>query len=165
MAVTYEPIATYTVSGTSTNTLTFSSIPSTYTDLIIVANLNDITAVAVLRGRFNGDTATNYSSTAVHGDGSTAGSSRQGNVNAFYMTYQGHVGTAKGVGIYHVLNYADTTTYKTIISRASNTGLGVDIISSLWRSTAAITSITVLNDRAEYWTAGSTLTLYGIKAA
>lgn len=165
MAVTYEPIATYTVSGTTTNTFTFSSIPSTYTDLVLIANLNDIGAVAVLRGRFNGDTGANYSSTAVHGDGTTAGSSRQGPVDAFYMTFNAHVGTSKGVGIYHFMSYANTTFFKTIISSAANIGFGADIISSLWRSTAAINSITVLNDRAEYWTAGSTLTLYGIKAA
>jgi len=161
---TYVALATTTISGTSTNSITFSSIPQGYTDLVLVTNLNNIGGVAVLRGQINGDTATNYSSTALNGDGSSASSGRQSNVNAFYMTYQGHVNSTKGVGIYNFPNYSNTTTFKTVLSRSSNASIGVDAIVSTWRSTAAITSITILNDRAEYWTAGSTFSIYGIKA-
>lgn len=165
MPVTYHPIATYTVSGTTSNDFTFTSIPQTYTDLVIVSNLNNIGSAAVLRGKFNGDNASNYSSTALLGDGSSASSGRQSNVDAFYLSYAAHINSTKGAGIYHFLNYTNTNTFKTVLSRSSNASMGVDAIVSLWRSTAAITSIRILNDRAEYWAAGSTITLYGIKAA
>lgn len=164
-ANTYVALKSVTISGTSTNDVTITGIPQGYTDLVIVTNLNNIGNVAVLRGQFNGDTTTSYSSTSVHGSGSAAGSSRQSNVDAFYMTYQGHVDGTKSTGIYHVMNYSNSTTYKTVISRASSASFGVDATVSLWRKTDPITSIRIVNDRAEYWTAGSTINIYGIAAA
>jgi hypothetical protein len=62
------------------------------------------------------------------------------------------------------MNYSNSTTYKTILSRGNVTGTGIDLNVSLWRSTAAITNITVTSFTSTY-TAGSTFTLYGIKAA
>lgn len=161
---TYVALQTITISGTSTNDVTITGIPQGYTDLVIVTNLNNIGNVAVLRGQFNGDTTTSYSSTALNGDGSSASSGRQSNVDAFYMTYQGHINSTKATGIYHIMNYSNSTTYKTVISRSSNASFGVDAVVSLWRKTDPITSIRIVNDRAEYWTAGSTINIYGIAA-
>jgi len=72
---TYEPIATTTL-GTAQPTVTFSSIASTYTDLVIVAQLTTA-APTNMRIRFNGDTTANYSNTTVTGNGSTATSVRE----------------------------------------------------------------------------------------
>jgi len=58
---TYEPIATTTVSGSSTSTVTFSSISGTYTDLVIIGNLGSQTTNAFPYLQFNGDTGSNYS--------------------------------------------------------------------------------------------------------
>ncbi len=60
-------------------------------------------------------------------------------------------------------NYSNTTTYKTVLSRCSNPTGGTLAVAGLWRSTAAITSIT-LTPTAGNWLSGSTFTLYGIKA-
>jgi hypothetical protein len=76
MAITYEPIATTTLSSAAA-TITFSSISSAYTDLRLVfvgtsvANSNNCIVT------FNSDTGFNYSQTALYGTGATAGSSRQ----------------------------------------------------------------------------------------
>jgi hypothetical protein len=62
------------------------------------------------------------------------------------------------------MNYANTTTFKTHISRSNNSSNFVMATVGLWRSTAAITSITLLTNTADTFSVGSTFTLYGIKA-
>jgi len=74
---TYTPIATTTL-GSSATSYTFTSIPSTYTDLVIVAQIKGDTTT-YLNLRFNGDTGSNYSRTTLSGNGSTASSERRSN--------------------------------------------------------------------------------------
>jgi hypothetical protein len=62
------------------------------------------------------------------------------------------------------MNYANSTTYKSVISRMNDTATGVGTSAGLWSSTAAITSITVL-PAASSWAATTTFTLYGILGA
>ena len=62
------------------------------------------------------------------------------------------------------MNYANTTTYKTVIGRANNAGYGADTSVGVWRNTAAISTITLTALTANF-ASGSTFTLYGIKAA
>ena len=168
MAATYTPIATYTVSGSSTATITFSSIPSTYTDIVAVANCATSSGNSSLYGRINGDTGTNYSWTYLYGNGSTAASGRvapAGNVICGY-----YVTPATGfdfVSITNYQNYANTTTYKTVLSRANSTASsypGAEESVTLWRNTAAINQIQFYIGTGNF-VAGSTFTLYGILAA
>ena len=68
----YKPIATQTVSGSSTSSVTFSSISGSYTDLILIINgATSDSATNNFRVRFNSDSATNYSATRLLGDGSS----------------------------------------------------------------------------------------------
>ena len=162
MAATYEPIATNTVSGSSTTTITFSSIPATYTDLILITQQSNSSNQSSYL-RVNGDTGSNYSSTYLGGDGSSSYSGRRTNqtsfINDFATTY-----TSLAMDIIHFMNYANTTTYKTIIGRDSVASVSVATAVGLWRSTAAINSIS-LQVAGGNLVAGSTFTLYGIKAA
>lgn len=159
MATTYDPIATQTL-GSASASVTFSSIPSTYTDLIIVSNAGS-TVTTNDYIRFNGDTGANYSWTRIYGTGSAAGSSRGTNTNEGFI---GDVTTTLATEILQIQNYTNTTTYKTVIARSSNSSSAVTASVSTWRNTAAITSITLLPGSTT-WIAGSTFTLYGIKAA
>ena len=164
MAITYEPIANATVSGSSP-VITFSSIPATYTDLILVMNTTNASNSEV-RIRFNSDTGSNYSRTLLGGNGSVAYSIRSSNAAYIGLDSASFSGTAQGQNaIVQVMNYANTTTYKTAISRANHASYGVDATVGLWRSTNAITTIEVINSNAANWSASSTFTLYGIKAA
>ena len=166
MATTYEPIATTTL-GSVTASITFSSIPATYTDfrLVVVGT----TASAVVGYiRFNGDTASNYSVTRLTGDGSTAGSSRNGPVGQIsvgdWYTFQATIPSMLTVDVF---SYAGST-YKTALTTTSNDQNGsgyVERCVGLWRNTAAITSITVANSGASNFQVGTTATLYGIKNA
>ena len=164
-AQTYEPIATTTL-GSNATSYTFSSIPSTYTDLIIVCRAGALSN-SDLTFRFNGDTGTNYSSTFMYGDGTNAGAARTTSVSFGYSDYYGSIETlGNSVHIIQIMNYSNTTTYKTVLARGNNasTGRGVDAVANLWRSTAAINSVTLIGANANI-IAGSTFTLYGIKAA
>ena len=157
---TYEAIATNTL-GSTTSSVTFSSIPSTYTDLVIVVAGSLTTGVDNVCMRFNSDSGSNYSTTYILGNGSTATSARNSNLT---NTGRCVMGTASSMVLYSLQNYSNTTTYKTVLGRGGETGYGVDARVSLWRNTAAITSI-VLTAVSSTLTAGSTFTLYGIKAA
>ena len=158
MPATYEPIATTTL-GSTTTSVTFSSISGTYTDLILVfagtvgvLDNNNIT--------FNGDTGSNYSVTRLIANGSAASSSRGSNLSAIQC---GEIATSQSNDIIQIQNYSNSTTYKTLIHRSNNTSQFLKASVGLWRNTAAITSITITNGGT--YQIGSTFSLYGIKAA
>lgn len=162
MASTYTPIATYTATGTPAS-YTFSSIPSTYTDLVLIGSAaRGITGSgsADYNVTFNGDTGSNYSVTLLYESPASTRSSNRANLN-----WMGAVGDGNNLpSILHFMNYANTTTYKTALGRWGSASDGIVRASvGLWRSTSAINSITITppNGIAN----GSTFTLYGIKAA
>jgi hypothetical protein len=167
MTPTYEPIATTTL-GSDQATVTFSSIPSTYTDLVVSANFGGISASFdnIWAINFNGSTANNYSQTILYGDGTTAGSARRTTANADgkILLWRADSNSLTSNGLINIMNYANTTTYKTVLARSS--GVWASANAGLWQSTSAITSLTLrwLDSNQKYRT-GSTFTLYGIKAA
>ena len=163
MAATYEPIATTTL-GSAVSSYTFSSIPATYTDLILVANYGSSSSSSQSEYRVNGDT-TNYSNTTISGNGSSATSGRVTNDTVLYLNKAAYASTNIGTtAIINFQNYANTSTYKTMLSRYGTAANEVTAGVQLWRSTSAINSITFLFDTGNIL-AGSTFTLYGIKAA
>lgn len=162
MAITYEKIATATAAGGATS-ISFTSIPSTYTDLVVVLNGAYSSAVGVYV-QFNGDNSpsgTNYSQTLLFGNGTTASSSRSTNFNWAAI---GYLGADNSTTICSIMNYANTTTYKTALGRGNSAGNLTLSAVALWRSTAAINRVDLLSTSTTY-TAGTTATLYGIKAA
>lgn len=158
MASTYEKIATTTTSAGNT-TITLSSIPATYTDLVLIVSGSN-SAASDLRMRFNGDTGSNYSSTVMYGDGTSATSFRESNQTSFY----GAIGTSISNSIINIMNYSNTTTYKTVITRNNSNPFFTMAFAELWRSTSAVNSVTCYVTSGSY-NAGVTFTLYGIKAA
>jgi len=167
---TYEAIATTTLG--SAGTVTFTSIPSTYTDLVIVCNVKNATAGNLrFEMQFNGDTGTNYSVTRIYGNGSTASSDRFTSDGAMDVGFfGGSNATDLQTSIIQVQNYSNSTTNKTALTRwNSQAGASgaqfVAAVVGLWRNTAAITSIKLGFNGSNNIAAGSSLTLYGIKAA
>jgi hypothetical protein len=170
MPVTYDRIATYTVTGSAATSYTFSSISQTYTDLFLVCN---ITAVATGQGfRFQYgtsgtiDTGNNYSYTWLTGTGSVASSGRVSSTNQGQFGWAA-VGSSTGFTTLtcNIQNYSNTTTFKTAINRSSDAGSETSALVNLWRSTAAITDIRLFPSNSNTMGVGSMLTLYGIKAA
>jgi hypothetical protein len=159
MASTYDKIATSTLS--SSGTITFSSIPATYTDLVLVTRLAG-TAQADYDVLLNSDSGSNYSWTNMYTTGSASGSIRTPNWTLMRLDYYGYIGTTIGmVNIAHFFNYANTNTYKTVVAQMGNANNGLGLNVDLWRNTAAINSIAIQYTMAS----GSSATLYGIKAA
>lgn len=162
MASTYVPIATYTVPSVASS-YTFTSIPSTYTDIVFVIAGTSSSGTIQYRMQFNSDTGTNYSATILYGTGSAAGSTRQSSQASVFIGSQSST-DSQGNITGSIMNYANTTTYKSTVARYNAPAIEVGASAGLWRSTAAISSITFLTS-ASTMPVGTTLTLYGIKAA
>jgi len=165
MPATYEPIATTTLSTTAAN-ITFSSISSAYTDLRVVLT-GTATAAMTPRIRFNSDTATNYSYTTIHGDGTSALSARGTSTSFISGTYNtSWSSTLPAMLTIDVFSYAGST-HKTCLNTVSidqNGSGSVERIVGLWRSTAAITTLQVYASTSTF-ASGTTATLYGILKA
>ena len=164
---TYEAIATTTITS-STATVSFTSIAGTYTDLVLVAGgLLQVTGGNGLRMRFNNDTAGNYSTTQLLGNGTAASSLRETGQSSTYAGGATYSSTNPGTAIAHIMNYANTTTYKTVLNRGSQAGTDVITQVGLWRNTSAINRIDVAFGGAFPTDniASGTFTLYGILAA
>jgi hypothetical protein len=164
MASTYEKIATTTLG--SAGTVTFSSIPGTYTDIVLISSAkNSSRAGGTYQIVINSDTASNYSATYMQGTGAGANSGRFTNNTVAYTSRSSDPsGSEYAPGIVHFMNYSNTTTYKTLLSRGNEASATTIAFVNLWRSTSAITSISINSGNANF-NSGSTFTLYGIKAA
>ena len=162
MPKTYEPISSQTLASTQT-TVTFSSIPQTYTDLVLVIQAQVNGSPINTDGYVNGDQGSNYSFTTLAGNGSAASGFAGTNTAFIRYATAGYTDNTFGHNsINHFFNYSNTTTFKTILCRANNAANGTSATTNLWRSTAAITSISIVGNP---FASGSTFVLYGIKAA
>jgi hypothetical protein len=164
MATTYEKIATSTL-GSAAASITFSSIPSTYTDLSVILTTRGASG-SVLRLRFNSDTGTNYSRTNLIGNGTTASSTRSTTSNNISIGFGITTSGIWGLYTINIFSYAGST-YKTCLVTASEDENGSGSVTSrvgLWQNTAAITTID-LSATSGTLDAGTTATLYGILKA
>ena len=164
MPTTYEKIQSTTL-GSAQLSITFSSIPATYTDLRVVIVYSPESGSAPIM-RFNNDSATNYSNTMLIGDGSTASSSRNTDRQSIYSGYSAATNQV-AFSSYDIFSYAGST-FKTVLydNSLDNNSYGYTIKAvGLYRSTSAITRIDLIGYAAVNLKAGTTATLYGIKAA
>jgi hypothetical protein len=157
---TYTPIYAQTLSG-AVSSITFSNIPTTYTDLVIVStNITTSSGSGFVSLRFNGDSGSNYSNTYLTGITSVTSGRNSGSV--IYII--GDTDTTNPTsGISHIMNYSNATTFKTSISRCGYPTASTQLLGHLWRNTSPITSITLYGNGN--LNSGCSFTLYGIKAA
>ena len=167
MANTYIQIgSTVTVGLLGAASIDFTSIPSTYTDLVIKASTRDGRAAAasdIIIG-FNGVT-TNLTFRRLYGDGSVAISSSgstgaTGIENAATST----ASTFSNIEIY-IPNYAGSSNKSWSADTTSEnnaTQAYAQITAGLWSDTAAITSIKLTAESSASFVQYSTVTLYGI---
>lgn len=161
MTATYDAIATTTL-GTATNTVTFSNISGSFTDLVLIAAGSTTSSggnLLIRVGNGSVDTGSNYSATRIYGNGSTASSDRLLPEQKFYGSTGNFIDS---VMVASLMNYSNTTTNKTGLFRLNTTTfVGANV--QLWRSTSAINVIEFYTS-ANNFTVGTTFTLYGIKA-
>lgn len=172
---TYIALANFTVSGTAPSTLTFSSIPATYRDLVLVANFQMSGTNSATRLRLNGDTGANYSGVWMVGITNTVGglnpgghsSSETGESGArVFGAANGPVNLFTNIGMIYIMDYSATDKHKTILSRygSASTNRDVQATASRWANTNAVTSITLYDVSSQTYQAGSTFTLFGIRS-
>ena len=170
----YDSIATTTLS-TATASVTFSSIPATYTHLQIryIAKTSRAAVNDYAKLEINADTTTsNYRSHTLNGDGGSAYAGTTANA----IEIGGFPGNTNadmfGIGVLDFLDYANTNKYKTIrtlsgfnqnSATAATQWIGLD--SGLWMSSSAITSIKITPGTGPNFVTYSSFALYGIKGA
>lgn len=164
----YESIATVTGTG-STSTLSFTSIPSTYTHLQVRGLNNDSTGYFA-QMQFNSDTANNYTIHQLYGNGTTASAYGSSSAGAYiYAGVGGYGGTAFVAPlIIDILDYANTNKNKTcrMITGFDSNGAYTPYIqfnSGVWLSTSAINRIDL--KMTGNFSTTATFALYGIKVA
>jgi hypothetical protein len=161
---TYTPIATNTL-GSAAASYTFTSIPGTYTDLVLVVNLlGGATNYDVQVGNGSADTGSNYASTRFFGDGTSASGDGQRTNTTGVL---GNISNSATVPHNFIINFNSYTSgaYKTALSRVSRPDAYAIAISGGWISTSTINTIKIYSTSAQNLPSGSSFTLYGITAA
>lgn len=164
---TYVALQTQTL-GTAAASVTFSSIPQGYTDLVLVSQFTGSAVnnqINIQVGNGSVDTGSNYSYTQMYGTGSAAASAQSASQTSILLGYTDTATTSIDSNlIANIQNYSNTTTNKTILSRGNSPARATAAIVGLWRSTAAINTITVSTGSSTF-AVGSTFTIYGIAAS
>jgi hypothetical protein len=170
MPSTYTPIASSVLTTTAASVV-FSSVPQTYTDLVVVVDSTFTgTSGRYISLQYNNDSAGNYS--MIYAGGSGSGTLTANFANDLSARIgNGSNNNARSTVIANVMNYTNTTTYKISFGRAATNEYAIAYC-ALWRGSTgsafqAITSVTVTCDGASgnVFAAGSIFSLYGIKAA
>lgn len=156
---TYVPITTTSVTS-NVSSVTFSSIPTTYTDLVVVANAT-LSASVGFGMQFNSDTGSNYSFIYFYGDGSSVAAGQNNNTTRINI---GNGGTTYSMYKANIQNYSNSNKYKTVVSIGGKADEIAMIFSGSWRSNSAINSITFVPASGTINT-GTIFSIYGIAAA
>lgn len=175
MAATYEHLHSYTLGSGTATTITLGSggtISQNYTDLRIVLNYNMQTSNQAIFVYFNSDTnSTNYGfRQQAGGHNSTSATNYRDSNRAFFSWWLGTYAGQGGIAIMDVMDYSSTNKKKTSLVFSGNGGDDAgsydftENLVGIWRSTSAITSVSFESSSAVF-TAGTTINIYGIKAA
>lgn len=162
MPTVYNPvIPTYVALGTATlsadASVTFSTIPATYRDLVLVVGAA-ASANGNLSIRLNGDTGSNYSHVRMYAVSGGSGSDSYTGARS----ENGSTTTGQGVTTINIMDYSATDRHKTILSRLSWAGTSLFAHANRWANTGAVTSLEVYNGDTGNLT--GTVSLYGIEA-
>ena len=173
MSTTYDILAYLNVVS-DVSSVTIENFPLSYTDLVLVCNVHAVgssSGAASLNITFNSDSNSLYSSARMQSNGSAASSSRS--INQSFMTMgivpaTTSAGTVMGQTIVNIMSYSNTNINKTAFSTYAtnafnNTEDRIGRYAGLWRSTSAISRITLSVDSGNIRTS-SNFTIYGIKA-
>jgi len=168
MANTYTLIASSTVGGGGATTITFASIPQTYTDLLLVHSLRETTNDTTAKITFNNNTGNDYSLIRLRGDGSTASSGSSTN-NVFLETlccFSTNTANTFGNTSLYIPNYTSSNKKSVsidIVTENNATAAFAYLTAGLFNNTAAITEIDIDAPTSATFVQYSTAYLYGIK--
>ena len=160
--MTYVALANITL-GSSASSVTFSSIPATYRDLVLVYSaFYSTSGNAAITMRLNSDSGANYSTVRMYGNGSTPTSDTNPAPASTSGIDAGFFNDSISSGIQQFMDYSATDKHKTVLGRHTLTGTGFVLAQAArWANTAAITTISLTPDSRSFAT-GSTFALYAI---
>lgn len=158
---TYIALSNTTLSGTATS-ITFSSIPDSYRDLVLVVTgrVNDYDWLSM---QFNSDTGSNYSYVFMLGDGANSSSGSNTTTRAWFGRFSSGAGKIS-TSFANIMDYSATNKHKTILGSGNAPDDLTAAIASRWASNTAISSIKVLPTGAAVFASGTTFALYGIES-
>ena len=156
---TYVPLATITLASTDKE-ITFSSIPASYRDLIVVCNAKLVSSSGTYWIRLNGDTGTNYSDVVMYGTGSGSGLSNARTSQT--VAFAGAIDTNASMMIAQVMDAGASDKHKTILVRENRPDGWVGARAARWADNTIVSSLTVSNDSVANFQIGATFSLYGV---
>lgn len=156
-AMTALQTTTLTANATS---VTFSSIPNIYKDLMVVVSgrVGDYDWIAM---QFNDDASNNYGYTFMYGDGSNKVATNNSSSSAWFGRMSPGA-NYKSISIGHIIDYSANDKMKVVLGRGNSPDDLTTVIASRWGSTNVINKIKVITHGSENLLAGMTLSLYGI---
>jgi len=164
---TYTALANITL-GSAASTITFSSIPATYRDLVLVMAERNTTDDVGFVMRFNGDSGSNYNYVLARGGdiGGVVSNQASSQTQMFVGGWSFGNGTSFPAPItIDIMDYSATDKHKTVLDRFQtrrNDGSGeTGMMAGRWASTSAITTI-LLYPTSSIFAANTTVALYGI---
>ena len=157
---TYIALANYTVPSGNATAVTFSSIPATYRDLVLVISGKAVSGESFFYSYFNADTGANYSRVEMTGSGSGSGSSATFS-NLIPVTLNS---TGESVFMMHIMDYSATDKHKTVLYRNNSVDATAKVLAGAgrWASTNAVNSVKIEGFSTASMAQGVTLSLYGI---
>ena len=158
MTATYDLIASNVLSS-SASSVTFSSIPATYRDLVLVFDGKNAGGGTSGRMQFNGDTGSNYSLVSMYGNGSSTSSGSYASDDHIAFSYFVNLFNTIQISTIQIMDYSATDKHKTVLVRNNKADDGVEAIAGRWANTAAINSIRLYQPQ---FAIGSSFYLYGI---
>lgn len=174
MATTMKLIGSQTL-GSSTSSVSFSSIPATFTDLLLIGSARSDRASNVVDDvyfQFNSDAGSNMTSRTLTGNGATASSSSTSAAQKLAASSLATAATATASTFasweMYVPNYAGSTNKSFSITNGHETNATtayITAIAGLWSQTAAITTIAISPVNGTNFVSGSSFFLYGITKA
>lgn len=159
---TYDLVASNVLSTNATS-VTFSSISSSYRDLIIVITARQTSGTGQNQLRFNSDSGGNYANVSMEGTGAVAQSAYASTNAWWYINYNnGDLDSSFTTSIVNIFDYAQSNKQKTGLSRGNSMGSGTSVGANAhrWASNSAIN--TILIQASGTYAAGSSFYIYGL---
>ena len=153
---TYIALANVTL-GSSSSSVTFSSIPGSYRDLVLIFNGTGSGTTGNLRMTFNGSTLSNFTDARMYNFNNSTGADTTGGDSLISLGALNN----RQASVVQIMDYSATDKHKTYLFRGGATAVGVGASANRWANTAAITSIVLVNTAGTI-DSGSTFALYGI---